>query len=196
MPHEPDRRPGVHSDDPIPEEITLTELEPPCTLGSMPVVGLDDLDTARMVLAEGGGVGIDFTAPVIVDGDSDLDYAIKRAEALGLGDEATGLRRVAVGLGSGLSLSLAAGAMMGRPDIDHRLGGLFFNRPINAPPVPMAPRTIRTEDGRVHEVRSLRAAPKNKAGMIQVAPGLWMRKPKPKPFKGSKAAKKASRRRR
>lgn len=109
--------------------------------------------------------------------EDDAEYAAKRAEELGMPAEAAVLRQgAALGMGAGVATMALAG----------------FGRPLHTP---SAPHTIRTPDGRVHEVRSMRAAPKNKAGLIQVAPGLWMAKPKPKKFKGSKAAKKASRRR-
>lgn len=118
------------------------------------------------------------------DAHRDIQYAIDRARAHGMDDEAEAFERlmahedsrkrtdevVIVGsreaMGLGAAMALAAG-----------LGGPFRDRSHDTF-TPM-PRNIPR-------------------GAVKIAPGVWARDPKNKPkpkFKGSKAAKKASRRR-
>jgi hypothetical protein len=113
---------------------------------------------------------------------SDVEYVARRARDLGMDDEARvfeelmerddSRKRVVVvdGLGMGLGAAVAAAGLFGGPLRD-RSRDTFSPMPSRGVP----------------------------RGAVQVAPGIWARDPanKPKkPFKGSKAAKKASRKRR
>lgn len=113
---------------------------------------------------------------------SDVEYIARRARDLGMDEEAEVFERLLGGrdqgvvvvadpshrsMGLGAAMALAAG--LGGPSRD-RTGDRFFPLPRNIP-----------------------------RGAVKIAPGVWARDPANQPkkkFKGSKAAKKASRQRR
>lgn len=119
-------------------------------------------------------------AQIGTDAHQDIEYAMDRARELGMHEEAKVFEHMleprrtdeVVIVGSreahGLGAAMALAAGLGGPSRD-RSGDRFLPLPRSIP-----------------------------RGAVKIAPGVWARDPKNKPkpkFKGSKAAKKASRRR-